>query len=202
MILNKDTTEQKLEKYHEFFSITHEFNINILALDASKVSSFEQFLLDMPTPFKMASDITTIDQAALRPLQGLSGVASQLVDFLNHQSEKINLLMGYILSQQDDKQHRYQGIKFGGGGLLFTAASPFNIGQLIEMKIFLVTDNCAIYCYSEVIEVIEKDNSFQHKVIFHFIREEDREVLVRTSLHQQSKQLQQLAKQRNLETSS
>jgi len=36
-------------------------------------------------------------------------------------------------------------------------------------------------------------------VIFHFIREDDREVLVRTSLHEQSKQLQTLAKQRNQE---
>ena len=35
-----------------------------------------------------------------------------------------------------------------------------------------------------------------HKVIFHFIREEDQETLVRHSLHQQSKQLQELAQKR------
>ncbi|MCW8866693.1 MAG: PilZ domain-containing protein [Colwellia sp.] len=196
--MNQDieTTEQKLAKYHEFFSITHEFSINILPLDAN-TTSFEQFIANMPAPFKMASEVTTIDQAALRPLQALSGVTSQLVDFLNHQSEKINLLMGYILSQQDEEQHRYQGIEFGGGGLLFTAKTPFEIGQLVEMKIFLLSENCAVYCYSEIIEVSQNEDDFQHKAIFHFIREEDREVLVRTSLHEQSRQLQLLAKQRN-----
>lgn len=195
--MNSETTEQKLEKYHEFFSIEHDFSINILPLESTSVTSFEQFLLDMPTPFKMASDMKSIDQSALRPLQALSGVTGQLVEFLNHQSAKIDLLIGYILSQQDDEVHRYQGIKFGGGGLLFTADKAFEIAQLLEMKIFLLNQNCAVYCYGEVIEVQEDKESFLHKVVFHFIREDDREILVRNSLHEQSKQLQVLAQQRN-----
>ena len=201
--MNHETIEQKLAKYHEFFAIEHEFTINILPLPMHKKASFEQFLLAMPAPFKMASDMSSIDQAALRPLQALSGVAGQLVDFLNHQSSKIDLLIGYILSQQDDEKHRFKGIKFGGGGLSFMADKPFELGQLLEMKIFLINENCGVYCYGEVIEVTPKLNdqlnNYVHKVIFHFIREDDREVLVRTSLHEQSKQLQTLAKQRNQE---
>ena len=197
-----ETTEQKLVKYNEFFSIEHEFSINILPVDAHKNTSYEQFIAQMPTPFKMASDMSCIDQAALRPLQALSGVASQLVEFLNHQSTKIDLLIGYILSQQDDERHRYQGLKFGGGGLLFTASKAFEPSQLLEMKVFLTNENYAVYCYGEVIEVEQNQDAYLHKVVFHFIREEDREVLVRTSLHEQSKQLQLLAKQRNQEGKS
>lgn len=197
--MNDKTIEQKLTKYHEFFAIEHKFTINIMPLAAHKTASFEQFINDMPIPFKMASDMSSIDQAALRPLQALSGVASQLVEFLNHQSSKIDLLIGYILSQQDDEKHRYQGLKFGGGGLSFIAEKPFELTQLLEMKIFLLNENCGVYCYGEVIEIEKNCDTYLHKVIFHFIREEDREVLVRTSLHQQSKQLQALAKQRNKE---
>lgn len=197
--INSETTEQKLAKYHEFFSIEHDFTINILPLELSKATSFEQFLIDMPTPFKMASDIKSIDQSALRPLQSISGVASQLVEFLNHQSAKIDLLIGYILSQQDDEEHRYQGIEFGGGGLLFSSKTTFNVAQLLELKVFLLNKNSAVYCYGEVIEVQHKDDLYIHKVIFHFIREEDREILVRNSLHEQSRQLQVLAEKRNQE---
>lgn len=195
--MNNETIEQKLEKYHEFFSIEHDFSINILPLEPARVTSFEEFSADMPTPFKMASDMKSIDQSALRPLQALSGVTGQLVEFLNHQSAKIDLLIGYILSQQDDEEHRYQGIKFGGGGLLFTAGKAFEIAQLLEMKIFLLNQNCAVYCYGEVIEMRQEKDSYLHKVIFHFIREDDREILVRNSLHEQSKQLQALAQQRD-----
>lgn len=197
--MNNETIEEKLAKYHEFFSIDHNFSINILPLELTKVTSFEQFLASMPTPFKMASDMKSIDQSALRPLQALSGVTGQLVEFLNHQSAKIDLLIGYILSQEDDEEHRYQGIKFGGGGLLFTANKAFKLTQLLEMKIFLINQNCAVYCYGEVIEIQQDQESYLHKVIFHFIREDDREILVRNSLHEQSKQLQVLAQQRNQE---
>lgn len=198
--MNTETIEQKLTQYNEFFSIEHDFSVNILPLEPTNVTSFEQFLADMPTPFKMASDMKSIDQSALRPLQALSGVAGQLVEFLNHQSEKIDLLIGYILSQQDDEEHRYQGIKFGGGGLLFAASTAFKLAQLLEIKIFLLNQNCAVYCYGEVIEVKQDEDSYLHKVVFHFIREDDREILVRNSLHEQSKQLQRLAQQRNIDS--
>ncbi|MBU2924553.1 PilZ domain-containing protein [Colwellia sp. 4_MG-2023] len=197
--MNKETTAQKLIKYNEFFSIEHDFSINIVAIDRNKHITYDEFINNMPTPFKMASDMSSLDQAALRPLQALSGVASKLVEFLNHQSNKIDLLIGYILQQEDDEAHRYQGIKFGGGGLLFTANKSFELSQLLELKVFLQNENHAVYCYGEVIEIEEVDKDYLHKVIFHFIREDDREILVRSSLHEQSKQLQALALQRNQE---
>lgn len=193
------TLEQKLTQYHEFFAIEHAFSVNIMTIDEKGNSSYEDFLASMPMPFKLATDMETIDQSALRALQGIGNSATQLASFLNLQSKKIDLLIGYILSQQDEVQHRYQGIKFGGGGIKFTAPEAFNVGQSVELKVFLLENNCAIYCYGEVIAVESNNDHFVHKVTFHFIREEDREVLVRASLHEQSKQLQKLAKLRNQE---
>lgn len=189
--------EQKLAQHHEFFAIEHVFSVNILPIDEDDNCNFDQFMINMPIPFKLASDMSTIDQSALRSLQNLGGSATQLVSFLNQQSQKIDLLIGYILSQQDDVQLRHQGIKFGGGGIKVIASTEYNIGQLLELKIFLLESNCAIYCYGEVIAVEINNKEFTYNVTFHFIREEDREVLVRTSLHEQSKQLQKLAKLRN-----
>ncbi|KGJ92928.1 PilZ domain-containing protein [Colwellia psychrerythraea] len=191
--------EQKLAQYDEFFAIEHDFSVNIMAIDNTEDCNFDNFVSNMPMPFKLATDMNSIDQSALRSLQGLGNSASQLVGFLNQQSKKIDLLIGYILSQQDELQHRYQGVKFGGGGIKFIAPKAFNAGQLLELKIFLLESHCAIYCYGEVIEVESANETFTHKVTFHFIREEDRETLVRNSLHEQSKQLQKLAKLRNQE---
>jgi len=191
--------DQKLAQYDEFFAIEHEFSVNIMAINNTDDCSFDKFISSMPMPFKLATDMSTIDQSALRSLQGLGNSASQLVSFLNQQSKKIDLLIGYILSQQDELQHRYQGINFGGGGIKFVTPKAFIVGQLLELKIFLLESHCAIYCYGEVIEVESANEMFTHKVTFHFIREEDRETLVRSSLHEQSKQLQKLAKIRNQE---
>lgn len=194
--MTENDLQTKLQQFDEFFSIDHEFNVNITAIKQDEIASYDQFLNSMPLPFKMASDMVNIDQSAIRSIQGLSSVATQLADFLNHQSHKIDLLVGYILSQQDDEDKRFQGLHFGGGGVIFNSDQSFELLQRLEMKIFLLEENCAVYCIGQVVESIKTETGFNHKVIFEFIREEDQETLVRHSLHQQSKQLQALAQKR------
>jgi hypothetical protein len=190
--------KNKSAQFDEFFSIDYPFNVNATIIETEYSPSYQAFMNTMPMPFKMASEIITLDQAALRPLQTIGSVAGQLVDYLHHQAQKIDLLVSYILSEQDNEQQRYQGTHFGGGGVIFTSKDPFSVGQFIELKIFLHDDNCAIYCCGEIISASPTDDELtNYKVIFHHIREEDREILVRCSLHQQSKQLQILAQQRN-----
>jgi hypothetical protein len=194
-------SENKSAKFDEFFSINYPFNVNATVIDTDTPQSYQTFMNTMPMPFKMASEIITLDQSALRPLQTIGSVAGQLVDYLHHQAKKIDLLVSYILSEQDDEKKRYQGTHFGGGGVIFSSNNNFAVGQFIELKIFLLDDNCAIYCCGEIISAsIENDELTSYKVIYHHIREEDREILVRCSLHQQSKQLQILAQLRNDES--
>ncbi len=195
--MSDNLMEEKLAQYNEFFSIKHDFSINITLLEQNIPENFDQFLSSMPIPFKIASDLASIDPSALRSLQGLSSVANQLVDFLNQQSQKIDLLINYILSQQDEEEHRFRGIHFGGGGVSVSTTQPFALAQLLEMKVFLLQNNCAVFCIGEVIEIKQIKQQFHHKIIFHLIRDEDREILVRASLNEQSKHLQQLAKERN-----
>ena len=196
--MNVETDDKlKIEQFNEFFSIAHDFSINLNAIEHASEHDFEQFITNMPLPFKIASEVATLDQSAVRSIQGLSGVASHLVEFLNHQNQKINLLVNYILSQQDEEESRFKGIEFGGGGVTLAADKAFELHQMLEMKIFLLQENCAVFCHGEVIAVEQKNDSFIHKIIFHHIRDEDRETLVRTSLHEQSKQLQALSQQRS-----
>jgi hypothetical protein len=196
-----ETNDEKLNQFSEFFSIKNSFNINTASLQNQQLS-YDDFLALMPAPFKLANDIITLDQAALAPLQALSGIAGQLVQYLNHQAQKIDLLVGHIISEQDSSEHRAHGLSFGGGGLEFTDTNTFSLNEIVELKVFLSHENCAIYCHGEVIKIEhvkddKHDDDFSYQVIFHHIREEDREILVRSSLHLQTKQLQQLAKERN-----
>lgn len=198
------TLEQKQAQYDEFFAIDHNFSVNITPIDTVEDISFEDFISNIPKPFMLATEVNSIDQSALRSLQNQGNTAAQLVSFLNQQSQKIDLLIGYILSLQDEAQYRYQGTMFGGGGIMFTSSNAFSIGQHLELKIFIPDNNCAVYCYGEVIELVKvtegEDIINAYKVHFHFIREEDRESLVRASLHEQAKQLQKLAQLRKKES--
>lgn len=190
--------QDKLNQFDEFFSIKHKFTVNIEVLNNNSPLTHQDFLEAIPLPFKLAGEVASIDQSALRSLQGLASHATQLVDYLQHQANKIDMLVGYILSQQDHPSMRFEGTRFGGGGIVVNCDESFSLNDKIALKIFLLEHNSAVYCHGEVIEITPSDDGSQnYKIIFEHIREQDREILVRTSLHQQSKQLQALAQERN-----
>lgn len=199
MIDNK--IKKKFDQYNEFFSISYPFNLNVAPIDIDQVTSFEDFSRLMPIAFKLASNIEEINQSSNNKSSALSELPAQFIDLLNLQSKKIDLLMDYILSQEGDNVHGLKGISFGGGGLSFESQDVYTVDQFLEIKLFMQERHCAIFCYAQVIDSSccdKEKGKYTHKVIFHYIRDSDRESLVRFSLKEQSKQLQQLANERNL----
>jgi len=194
IVMSQLSQSEKLAQFEEFFSIAHSFNVNVNPL-VSPVSE-ETFESLIPVPFLLSSDNASIDQSALRSIQSMRGVSNQLTDYLQHQSRKIDLLVGYILQQHDDIDARAKGMLFGGSGIKFTSESSFELGQLIELKIFLDVENVAIYSHAEIIDTEQSEAGTIYTVIFQQIREVDQDILVRASLHIQAKELQSLAKQR------
>lgn len=198
LCVDQQEQNEKISQFNEFFTISHDFSVNIEKQNNIYTqSTFEELI---PLPFKLASDNATIDQKALRPLQNLAGNAKQLVDYLHHQANKIDLLVSYILSQHDEVENRFSGSAFGGGGFTFNTSDTFEVGERLIVKLFLLNHHCAVYAHGEIIEksiLDDTEKNGKYKVIFENIREVDREMLVRTSLHIQSKQLQTLAKKRN-----
>lgn len=196
----QNINNDKLAEYNEYFSIEHEFTTNIELLNDDSHCRFDSFVEKIPTPFMLATQVSAIDRVALQPLQTIGGVANQLVQYLNLQSQKIDLLMNYIIIQEDEAVHRFQGSSFSGSGISFIAEEEFSVSAKVAMKLFLNIDNCNIYCHGEIIAVSKVDKGYQHKVLFHHIRDDDRELLVRCSLHTQQKQLQALAQKRKEES--
>lgn len=193
--------EEKLAQFHEFFAIKHNMTINMKPLGAEFEVPSEQGLNEvMPYAFKIASQISEIESQALRPLRNLGEHANQLVEFLNHQSKKIDLMMSLILQQQDDEQYKLTASKFGGGGLVVITESPREIGEIAELKIFLTEEASAIFCYGEVIKSEECDLGYETSLIYVSIREEDQELLVRASLHLQALQLRARSAKKSTES--
>ena len=107
--------------------------------------------------------------------------------------------MSHILVMEDTADNRLYSECFGGGGISIVSPEPMEPGQLVELKIFLTDEAAAIFCYGEVIGQRPCEVKQQHFIIDMYyarIREEDREIIVRASLHQQAKQLKRKAEQK------
>lgn len=206
------TLEEKRQQFQELFSVKHTINVNIVPLSPEqKVPDVENLTEYMPYAFRIASDIATIEAKALRPLRSISDHASELAEFLNHQSHKIDLIMSYVLRQEDHSDHQFQSIAFGGSGVTIISDKPMEMESIHELKLFLDVEASAVFCYGEVIECnlipqkeddsacTDEPQQYNVSLVFTRIREQDQELLVRASLHVQT---QQLRKTRNPNSNS
>lgn len=188
------------EQYHDYFVIEHRIHANIRPLDM-EVPNAEQFLKMIPEPFLMAGELAALDRSALKPLAKLGEMAEELALYLRAQAKKIDIMMRYILVQQDDPQHRCFTHSYGGSALCYHSNVALDPLQLIEVKLFLEQSDGAVYCLAQVISCVaadsqSADNQFLIKATLCQIRDEDRELIVRASLHQQSRQLKRKAELR------
>ncbi|MEC8787570.1 MAG: PilZ domain-containing protein, partial [Pseudomonadota bacterium] len=144
--------EQKKAQFDEYFSIAHRINANVRPLGADEIVPDEETLEEsMPYAFRIASEMAAIEAQALRPLRNLSDHAESLADYLNHQSRKIDLMMSFVLHQQDEPEFRFKTVKLGGGGVIIESKEALDVGTKAELKLFLDAEAAAIFCFGEVI---------------------------------------------------
>ena len=190
-----------MSETEHFFSIAHDFHISATALaDTAELPSSAQLQSQIPLPLKLAAEINHLDASALRPLRNLGESAHDLVDFLNIQSKKIDMIMTYIMTLQDEQQQRLPGHSFGGSKVCYQSPEPLAPGRLVELKIFITDENCAVYCIGKISDCqpADTDAALPYRVTADFarIRDEDQEQLVRASLRVQSRKLKERAESR------
>ena len=190
--------EAQKQLFDSFFLINYRTQVNLIPVTKEQLNqSQEAFEETMPYAFKIAAELSEIESHALKPLRSLGDKLNDLVSFLQMQSRKIDLMMSYILLNEDEPEYKAQAIKFGGGGLVVEHTSPAQIGDAVTIKIFLEKEAAAVYCQAQVIESIPKDDLFEVSYVYTHIREQDQELLVRASLHLQTNQLKKNKQKRD-----
>lgn len=175
------------QQFDSFFLIESPIKVNLIPCSESESNQdFDSFLANMPYAFKIASELSEIESQALKPLRSLGDKVTDLVSFLQLQSRKIDLMMSYILLNQDEPQYQAQATKFGGGGIIVSQNSAPEIGDNVTVKIFLQEEAAAVYCQATAIDYQAKDDLFDVSYVYTHIREQDQELLVRASLHLQT----------------
>ncbi|HDX8340130.1 TPA: PilZ domain-containing protein [Aeromonas dhakensis] len=186
----------------QFFSVTHATPVNVIPMPGDfHLPSLEALEAELPEPFRIASSITSIDMVTSRLLRNQSESMHDLVEIINQQSRKIDMIMGYVLSVQDHPEHRFHTLRFGAGQLTYLHPRQGHgevphLHQIVRLKIFLREEASAIYCYGQVKQLEPSEHGTQVVLDYVRIREDDRELLVRASLHIQSKQLKLRAQDR------
>lgn len=189
------TLPQLEAAFGDYFCVEHQININVQPFDQA-LPTIDALQDAIPPAFLLATDSSTLSMSALRSLQRLGDMAEELATYLQQQARKIDLLLHYVLQQQDQSMLRFVTIQYGGSGCSYLADTPLQPLQKVELKLFLANNDGAVFCYGQVLSCEALQDKWLVKVVFVSIREQDRELIVRASLHQQSRLLKQKAEQR------
>jgi len=191
-------SDDLLSKYEEFYSIAESVPVTVIpCAESFSLPSYEEFEQEIPEVFRLANDIRTVDQNSALALRGLGDIAKVIQDVLHQQNTKLNLLLGYVLSKEDQESHRFLTLEFGGGGFKFKASKgAFELGDIAQVKLFLRDIAAAVYGYGEIAQVEADHEHDLVTVAFTLIREDDQELIVRASLHAQSRLLKKRAESR------
>lgn len=190
-------TPEDQEIFEEYFQLTHSVPLNVkLGGKINQLPSQQDFEDSIPLAYQVASEMQGLEQNMLRPLRQLGDVIEPLADYLKAQSRKIDLMMSYVLQSQDDSDIKLRTETFGGGGFTFISEQDFQLDTYLQCKLFFNEDAAAIFCYGKIVDIESMDENKKYKLIFCRIRDDDREIVVRASLHLQSKQLLEKTKKK------
>ncbi|HAU4962173.1 TPA: PilZ domain-containing protein, partial [Aeromonas hydrophila] len=171
----------------QFFSVTHATPVNVIPMPGDfHLPSLEALEAELPEPFRIASAITSIDMVTSRLIRNQNDSMHDLVEIINQQSRKIDMIMGYVLSVQDHPEHRFHTLRFGAGQLTYLHPRQGHgevphLHQIVRLKIFLREEASAIYCYGQVKQLEPSEHGTHVMLDYVRIREDDRELLVRAS---------------------
>ncbi len=185
----------------EYFSVNgkKKFSLNLLA-DNEPLPSFSDFIAEIPPSIRIANQCGMIDCNLESDITKITKDNSHyLSEYLKAQNQKLDLLIGYMLSQFDDPISRFFSVNFGGGGITFRHPQPLDVGVNCRLKIFLEDPMTAIYCYGTVTKTSQREEdetseNYETGIRFSLIQEDDRDLLIRSALMEQQAQLKQRAR--------
>jgi hypothetical protein len=197
---NIDIATELADEFSDYFQIEHQTTVNLVPF-FEPLPDQDGFLRLIPDAFKMTSELSLLNNPSIRTFNAVKDLSIDLAHYLQQQARKLDALTHYVLRSQDDPKQRFHTFSYGGSGVQVWMDEAVEQGQVYEVKLFLDNNDGALYCLGQVLEVIEHQRSesqpgYLVKILFRRIRDEDRDMVVRASLHEQSRQLKRKAELR------
>ncbi len=198
----KSLTAELVDEFADYFQIEHQTSVNLVPI-CGPLPDQDGFLRLIPDAFKMTSELSQLNNSSIRTFNAVKELSADLAQYLQQQARKLDALTHYVLRSQDDPKHRFHTFSYGGSGVQVWMDEAVEQGQLYEIKLFLDNNDGALFCLGQVLEVMKQETSepeqktaYLVKILFRRIRDEDRDMVVRASLHEQSRQLKRKAELR------
>ncbi|WP_112478353.1 PilZ domain-containing protein [Vibrio variabilis] len=180
-------------QHNDFFTVNGPLKANIEPLAmGSQLPELTDYIAEIPPSFVASSEFSQLDQKTDAAQHELSQHnLKHVAELLEQQNSKLNLLLNYMIAQQDEPELRHITRSFGASQLSYVNRDALQVGQYAKLKLFLDHPPSGVYCYAEVTQVEPQDDGYLITLSFVRILEEHQDLLIKAALHQQQKLLRQ-----------
>ncbi len=188
-----------------FFRIEDYLNISFHPVSGEVLKERLQRLEEgVDTRFTVVSSLAAISQQTATVLQKIRMESPEIATYLEALDRKIELLGKTLLSTESNlaEQHAYP-VNLSASGMAFESHDSAEPGTILELKLLLYPSLAGILAYGEVISCesltgAESGFSYCIRVNFTYIRESDRDLLIRHVIQRQTNQLRKAREEREV----
>ncbi|QBF84379.1 hypothetical protein EXU30_18170 [Shewanella maritima] len=183
---------------NSYFSVPHQFSAYLTLWDNSQPLPSEEQLRDLQSVgLQLLTEVKGLEANCLLQLRQIDNDAKAVVDYLKLQSRKIDLVLQYILENEQQQGEPVNGIQFGGSGISILSSEPLNVGEHYQTQLFIRSELVALLCFCKVKACKELEGQWHCQLDFSQILEDDVEQLVKASLNVQQKMLKRRKQQQS-----
>ncbi len=176
----------------KYFLVPYRTNVTLEKLpEGTTEPDMEEFSRSIPAVSAISGNLEKLDIVSAKALRKYGREFSRLVDHQTRIVEKINNIIGYLLTREDDS--KFQTIKLSGSGFIVPqeALPGCNPDEQIHFRLFLKEYGIFICGFGKVVSCYQLDNQSLAEVEFTRIMEKDREMIIQAMTQEQQKKLQQ-----------
>ena len=199
----EEQTQDDNHERREFFRIDDTVTMRFQALPAATLSKkLEHYQKGLDNEFTIMGNLAVIGQEMSGVLRKIEHDAPDVARYLKSLDRKIDLLGKAFLTWTSEMADQpASAVNLSASGMAFNTSEPTEIGTTLELKLLLPYFT-GLVLLAEVVacEKLEAQEDgapvYQTRVSFRYLRDADRDVLIRHVLQRQAESLRKARQQR------
>jgi hypothetical protein len=145
--------------------------------------------------FTILGKLSSLSQQMAAQMHRIESSSPEIASYLRSLDKKVELLARAFLAQEvSGDEQATQRVNISAGGVAVGGKEPLDPGTLVEIKLMLLPDMTGIQTYGEIVACDKSDDPeepYQLRIDFTYMRESDRELLIRHMLRRQGQMLRE-----------
>ncbi len=196
-----DQKDKNCEKdRRKFFRLDDKVNLSFELLTEEEMPSRINELTFGLTDLTVLTRMSSITQQLAATLHRIDQREPDIADYLRGLDEKIELLAQSYLSKNSELTDLPKQIaNLSAGGIAFTVDEAIELGAPLEVKLLLFPSYTGILVIGRVVSCELSDiDGYQVRIDFEYIRDNDRDALIRHILRRQGELLRRMREERDV----